>query len=351
VSWFAFSKFLDPWVLVLLPLVGVLFAFECFARAPGVMSASTGDILGRINAMVHRPGRALLRRLPALLRAAALTVLLVALARPVHGMRPRVEPRDVVDIMLCVDVSESMMAMDLTEGEQRVDRLTVTKEAVDQFVQSRKLERDDRFGMDRLGLVLYAGYAWTQTPLTLDYAILERDLAAAAIATGDREKEGTAIGSALGLAVSKLKDSEAESKVVILLTDGRNNKGSLDPVTAAQIAKDYGIRVYTIGAGAEGMVLVPQRTLFGTRLRRVRLPVDEETLKRIAEVAEGRFYRATDAEGLKQAYKEINELEKTEVEISGYYDYDEAFMPWAVLGGLLMGGSLVTRRMWFDPIP
>jgi Ca-activated chloride channel family protein len=199
--------------------------------------------------------------------------------------------------------------------------------------------------------VLYAGYAWTQTPLTLDYAILERDLQAARIAAGDPDKEGTAIGSALGLAVSKLKDSEAESKVVVLLTDGRNNKGSLDPITAAQIARDFGIRVYTIGAGSEGMVLVPQRTLFGTRLRRARLPVDEATLKRIAEVADGRFYRATDAEGLKHAYAEINELEKTEVEVSGYYDYDEAFMPWAVLGGLLLAGSVFSRRYWFEPIP
>jgi Ca-activated chloride channel family protein len=200
-------------------------------------------------------------------------------------------------------------------------------------------------------LVLYAGYAWTQCPLTLDYGMLERELDIARIDEQDRQKQGTAIGSAIGLAVSKLRKSEAESKVIILLTDGRHNRGELDPITAAQFAKDYNIRIYTIGAGSEGQALIPQRGLFGERMVPVEVPIDIATLERIAATTDGKFYRATDVKSLQGAYEEINQLETTEIETTGYYDYEDGFVPWAVAGTVLLLASVMSRRFWFEAIP
>lgn len=344
---FAFERLMNPWfVLLLLGVIALLIA-ETFKRAPGTLTVSTGETFARIGGNA----RAVLHTLPTVLRAVGLALLVVALARPLSGIRPHIERTKVVDIMLCVDVSGSMRAMDFMESGKPRDRLYVTKQAVQDFIESRKYKSEDRYGLDRLGLILYAGYAWTQTPLTLDYGILERDLDLAEIDESDRDKAGTAIGSAIGLAVGRLSKSEAESKVIVLLTDGRNNKGELDPLTAAQIASDYGIRIYTIGAGSGGEVLIPQQTIFGERLVPANIPMDEETLQKIAAKTDGRYYRATDTEALKEAYAEINQLEATEIEVGDLYDQDEAFVPWAVAGTLAIALSMFSRRMWFDPIP
>ncbi len=346
-SWFQANMFMHPWLLLLAPFVVLLFAFECFSRAAGAISISTGETLRAVGSAQ----RAVLRRLPALMRAVALLLLLVALARPLTGMQPRHDRADVVDIMLCVDVSGSMAAQDFASKGTRMNRLDVVKETVRGFIESRKQRPEDRYGLDRLGLILFAGYAWTQCPLTLDYALLERELDLAYIDTRNPRKQGTAIGSAIGLAVSRLRRSEAETKVIILLTDGLNNAGELDPITAAHLAREYGIRVYTIGAGSQGEVLVPRRSLWGETMVPAYIPIDEESLERIAEITGGRFYRATDTESLVHAYQEINQLETSEIEISDYYEYEEGFLPWALLGGLTMLGAVFVRRMWFEPIP
>lgn len=344
---FQFHALMHPYALLLLPLVALLLFLEWGARAPGAVRISTGEVLARLRS----PGKTALRKLPAALRACGLALLLFALARPMQGLRPRVDRADVIDIMLCVDVSGSMTAMDfVSRGEPRT-RLAVTKDAVRHFIDSRKHSRGDRFGLDRIGLILYAGYAWTQCPPTLDYAVLEREIERAHIDERDRRKQGTAIGSAIGLAVSRLRRSEARTRVVILLTDGLNNSGELDPITAAQLAADYDIRVYTIGAGSKGEVLVPQRTLWGERMVPYNMPIDEQMLTRIADLTGGRFYRATDTASLERAYEEITRLETTEIEIGDYYEYKEGFVPWAVLGALAMTASLFSRRIWFDPIP
>lgn len=346
-TWFQINTFMHPWLLLLAPLIVLLFVLECFARAPGAISISTGETLRR----VASAKRAVLRRLPALMRALALLLLLVALARPLKGLQPRLDRADVVDIMLCVDVSGSMAAQDFESRGARKNRLEVTKDAVRDFIASRKQKPEDRYGLDRLGLVLYAGYAWTQCPLTLDYDLLDRELELASIDERDPRKQGTAIGSAIGLAASRLRKSEADTKVIILLTDGLNNSGELDPVTAANLAKEYSIRIYTIGAGSQGEVLVPRRSLWGNVMMPAQMPIDEESLRKIAEITGGRFYRATDTESLIGAYEEINQLEATEIEIGDYYEYEEGFFPWAVFGGALMCAAVVVRRMWFEPIP
>lgn len=344
---FQFTMLMHPWFLALLPAVLILLLAEWTARAPGVLQVSTGETLAKL----HGHGRAALRRLPPLLRALGLALLVLALARPVRGLEARTDRANVIDIMLCVDVSGSMKAIDYSSSGRNENRLDATKQAVHRFISNRKEKSEDRFGRDRLGLVCYAGYGWTQCPLTLDYAVLEHELERVEIDETDRRKQGTAIGSALGLAVAKLNKSEAKTKIIILLTDGINNKGELDPVTAAKLAKEYSIRVYTIGAGSGGEVLVPQSTTFGPMYVQARMPIDEEMLKRIADVTGGKFFRAQDMEKLNEAYAEINRLEKTEVEVDDYYDYEEGFVPYAVTGMVALFAALFSRRYWFDPIP
>jgi len=274
------------------------------------------------------------------------------LARPIKGLAVQKDDANIVDVMLCVDVSGSMRAMDFVLQGQRMNRLDVTKQAVRDFIESRKNVPSDRYGLDRLGLILYAGYAWTQTPLTLDYEVLTRDLERAKIeGAGQSRKNGTAIGSAIGLAVNKLRKSEAKAKIIILLTDGRNNAGELDPLTAAQLAKEYGVRIYTIAAGSGDDVLIPVEGIFGSSVQAARVPIDEDTLRRIADISGAKFYRATDTESLKGAYNEINSLETTKVELGDYYEYKDAFMPWAIAGALAMLASVLGRRLWFEPIP
>jgi Ca-activated chloride channel family protein len=269
-------------------------------------------------------------------------MLVVALARPLDGMRPRVESAEVRDIVLAVDVSGSMTAEDFVDtGGTRRDRLFVTKAAVRDFIQNRKTRPTDRYGTDRVGLLLYASYAWIQTPLTLDYALLEHDLDQVVIDQRNEKHNRTAIGSAIGLSVGNLSKSAAESKVIVLLTDGINNHGSLDPVTAAELAKKYGMRVYTIGAGSPVSRNASPRDN----------PIDEETMKRIAEITGAKYYRATDLATLREAYDEISALETTKIDLGEVYDYDEAFMPWAVVGSVLMLASLMGRRIWFEAIP
>ena len=339
---FLFVEFLHPWVLLLLVLVPVLFLFECMAGSPGAMTISTGEGLSRMRSDRHR----LLRRLPALARALALALLIIALARPLTGLTPVRDDESVIDIVMCIDVSGSMRATDFSQrGDQR-NRLDVVKDVAVEFLEDRKQLAADRFGSDRLGLILYAGMAWTQVPLTLDYDILQRGVMAAEIDETDPRKQGTAIGTAIGLAVSRLRHSEAESKVVILMTDGINNRGELDPITAAHMAEEFGIRVYTIGAGAESSVTIP-----GFGAQRAFMPIDEASLKRIAEVTGAAFFHATDEAGLQEAYAEISEMERTELPVVEYYDYDEGFAPYATLGALLMAAAIFGRRIWFDPIP
>jgi Ca-activated chloride channel family protein len=344
---FLFSKLMNPWVLLLLLPVLAVFVLEVIARAPGAVSISTGETLARVRGM----RREWLRRLPAILRMLGLALLVLALARPMTGFQLRKNRADIVDIMLCVDVSGSMRSVDFIAGGERRDRLFVTKQAVRDFLQNRKENAVDRYGLDRIGLVLYATYAWTACPLTLDYGVLERELDRVDIDVEDPKRNHTAIGSAIGLAVSRLTRSEAKSKVIILLTDGLNNTGELDPITAARLAKEYGIRIYTIGAGSTQGGIVPTQTLFGTFLQQTTEGIDEETLKKIASATGGKYYRASDTESLEKAYQEINQLETTQVDLDDYYEHRDSFVSFAVAGAALLLAAVFVRRQWFEVIP
>jgi len=313
-------SFRDPlFLLLLLVLPGVIYFY--LRQGRGTLRFSSVKNLKNFPAS----WRIRLRPLLLLLYCAASALLVVALARPQKGIEETKITTEGIDIVLTVDVSGSMQAEDFTLKGKYVNRLEAVKEAVRNFVS-------ERVG-DRIGLVLFAGRPYTQCPLTLDYGVLLHLLDQAKIGMIE---DGTAIGSALATSVNRLKDSTSKSKVIILLSDGANNAGSIDPLTAASLAKTYGIKVYTIGAGTRGRARYPVKDFFGNKAyRSVSIPIDEETLKQIAESTEGYYFRATDTKLLFSIYNRIDQLEKTTAEVNVYVDYRELF-PYFLFPGLIL---------------
>jgi Ca-activated chloride channel family protein len=223
---------------------------------------------------------------------------------------------------MVMDISGSMLAEDL-----KPNRIDAAKEVARTFVEGRP--------SDRIGLVIFAGESFTQCPMTLDHGVLTNLLRQ--VKSGMVE-DGTAIGLAIAQGVNRLKEGEAESRVMILLTDGVNNRGEIDPITAAQIAQTFGIRIYTIGVGTVGEAPYPVQTPFGIRYQNVPVDVDEPTLRKVASMTGGRFFRATDNRSLKEIYGEIDQLEKTRIEVRSYRSYTELYYGWALAGlvGLLL---------------
>ena len=275
------------------------------------------------------------------LRSAAIVLLVVALARPQYGNERTRVTTEGIDIVLAVDVSGSMLAEDFEMGGKRYNRLYVIRQVVKDFIQRRT--------NDRIGLVVFAGRAYTQCPMTLDYGMLLQLLENVEIGMIE---DGTAIGSAISSSVDRLRGTKAKSKVVILLTDGRNNAGEIDPFTSAEIAKTFGIKIYTIGAGTKGLAPFPAVDLFGNKvMRQVKIDIDDESLTEIAKITDGTYYRATDTESLKEIYSQIDKLEKTESEVSHYTEYNELF-PYFLLPafGLLLFELGLTKTR-FRKIP
>ncbi len=259
------------------------------------------------------------------LRLLVLALIITAMARPrTVDVSTKTSSTQGIDIVMAIDVSASMLARDL-----QPNRLDALKSVAEEFIR-------DRQG-DRIGLVVYAGESFTKTPITSDKSLVLQSLED--IEYNNILENGTAIGSGLATAVNRLKDSEAESKVIILLTDGVNNSGFIDPNTASELAVEFGIKVYTIGVGSNGMALSPVAILPNGRFQfgNVQVEIDEELLKEIASVTNGKYFRATDNEKLEQIYEEIDALEKTEIEEFKYYNYDEKYRPLVLLaGGLLL---------------
>ena len=253
-----------------------------------------------------------LRFISPFLRVAIISLVIIGLARP-RSSQEKSRSRDTegIDIVMAVDVSASMLAQDL-----KPDRLEATKEVAANFIKGRPT--------DRIGLVVYAGESYTQTPLTTDHAVLRNALA------GLRHgliEDGTAIGMGLATIVNRLKDSKAKSKVAILLTDGENNRGEIDPITASQLAKEFNIRVYTIGVGTKGLARTPiaYDGRGGFQFTNMEVNIDEELLQEIADETGGKYFRATDNAKLQAIYNEIDALEKTKLEEIKFYTYDEKF--------------------------
>ncbi len=279
-----------------------------------------------------RAGRGFSRgfaQLPYALRGLALIALIIALARPRTGEDTVEVEAEGIAIALVVDLSSSMLALDM----QPDDRLTVAKRTVLEFVRNRKY--------DRIALVAFAGEALTQVPVTIDYSILEEAILALDV---NMLEDGTAIGTALATATNRLRRTPGESKVVILLTDGENNQGEVDPITAARAAAAYDIKTYTVGVGSEGVAPVPiGRGPFGVEYANMPVRIDEQLLRRIAEITGGQYFRATNARALDEIYRQIDELEKTPVNVRSYVEFRERFRPFVLLAGLLLLAEWAVR--------
>jgi Ca-activated chloride channel family protein len=311
-------RFEDTWVLGLLALVPAVgwLSHRVVVRRSGTLRFSAADTARHLESRMTR----WLPRLPVLLRTLALAAVVVALARPQTGITSENVLTEGIDIVMVMDVSSSMLAEDL-----QPNRLEAAKGVGSSFVEGRR--------HDRIGMVAFAGEAFTQVPLTLDYGVVQSLIGTLAVGIIE---DGTAVGMGLATAVKRLEASDAESRVVILLTDGRSNRGEIGPVTAAQMAQALGVRVYTIGVGTRGNVRVPvPNPLGGTRYATVRADVDEPTLQQVADLTGGRYFRATDNQSLAAIYGEIDALETTEIQVENYTQYGEHFP--LVLGvGLLL---------------
>ena len=260
-----------------------------------------------------------------------MALLITALARPrTVDVSTKTKTTRGIDIVMAIDVSASMLAKDL-----RPNRLEALKEVAAEFIKERP--------NDRIGLVEYAGESYTKTPITSDKAIVLRSLES--IKYNTIIEGGTAIGMGLATSVNRLKDSKAKSKIIILLTDGVNNSGFIDPKIASELAVEYGIKTYTIGLGTNGMALTPMAILPNGNFQygRAQVEIDEELLKEIAKVTGGNYFRATDNEKLAEIYDEINKLEKTEIEEFKYYNYEEKYRPLVLLAGMLLLLELLLR--------
>jgi len=280
-------------------------------------------------------GRVWLRHVRFALKVLAIFFLVTALARPQSSNSWQTYTSEGIDIMLALDISGSMLARDFSP-----DRLEAAKDVATKFI----LERPQ----DKIGLVVFAGESFTQCPLTTDQAVLVnlmRDVHSGMI------EDGTAIGLGLANAVNRLKDSPGKSKVVILLTDGVNNRGMIAPVTAAELAKTYGIRVYTIGVGTYGEAPYPVQTPFGVQLQNVTVEIDESVLKQIAATTGGQYFRATDNDKLKQIYQEIDQLEKSKIEVKHFSKKQEQYFWFALIGMLLLIAEGILRYTVLRKIP
>ncbi len=273
----------------------------------------------RMYAAMPKSYKVYLRHVPFVLRMIALVLLIVVLARPQstdHWQSSEVEG---IDIMLAVDVSTSMLAEDL-----KPNRIEAAKQVAAEFINGRP--------NDNIGLTVFAGQSFTQSPLTVDHAVLLNlfNSVDCSMATNGIIEDGTAIGLGIANAVSRLKESKAKSKVVILLTDGSNNRGDISPLTAAEIAKTYGIRVYTIGVGTNGTAPYPHQGFGGKQYIQVPVEIDENTLQQIAKTADGQYYRATSNSKLREVYEEIDKLERTKLNVKDFSRKSEEYMPFAL---------------------
>ena len=326
----------SPWWLALLALLPFVLSWR---RRRASDAAVRYPSLGVLRAVAPR-GAAGRRRWLGMLRLAALALIIAAIGRPQLGREETRVHREGVDVILALDISGSMLAEDFTLEGKRASRLDAVKAVVRDFIRARP--------DDRIGLVLFAGRPYTQSPLTLDHGWLDQNLNRAEVGLIE---DGTAVGSAVATAVNRLRASSAPSKFVVLLTDGQSNAGRVSPKTAADAAAALGIKVYTIGAGTRGLAPFPATDLFGNKVYRpMPVDIDEKTLQAIADATKARYFRATDTDSLRQIYSEIDSSEKSPFDAPQYLDWRELY-PWlgwpalAVLLTELSLGATVLRKL------
>ena len=324
-----------PYLLLLLmvPVLAALYMLNQRRVRAGSLQFSSIELVTGLPSSA----RLRMRHVLILLRLVAITLIILGLARPQSGQAKEVFTGEGIDIVMALDMSGSMAAEDF----QPENRLGVAKGVAKDFVSDR--------AYDRIGLVVFARNSFTQAPLTLDYNVLDRLIDEVDLAPKLGLEDGTAIGIALTNATNRLKDSTAKSKVIILLTDGQNNAGQIDPETAADMAAALGIKVYTVGVGSDGPVPFPVQGFFGPTYDYVEIPLDEAMLRAVAEKTGGQYFRATDAETLKRIYEHISDLEKTEIDMTRYTRYHELssvfFIPalGLILLDILLAGTIFRR--------
>ncbi|GAB6281407.1 MAG: VWA domain-containing protein [Ignavibacterium sp.] len=335
---FNFS-FAYPYVLLLLILIPILILWHYriwifkklrSKKSPSVVFSNANLLKDKKNNLRER-----FYNIPLFFRLLALALLIIALARPQSYSSGEEVYTEGIDIVIVLDISGSMLAQDF-----RPDRLVAAKQITKNFINGRLT--------DRIGLVIFSRDAFTQCPLTIDYNVLINLLNE--IKSGMIE-DGTAIGNAIANAVNRIKDSKSKSKVMILLTDGVNNAGEVDPITAAEIAKSFDIRIYTIGVGTYGQAPYPFQTPFGIRYQMVPVEIDESSLKKISQITDGKYFRATDNKSLEKIYNEIDKMEKTKVETVSYKSTKEHFPPFVFSGFILILLEVILSKSILRKLP
>jgi len=326
-------SFAYPWVLYFILVIPLLIAWYLWQgrKKQAAITYSSLKMFEKIPATLKE----YLRHLPFALRMLALIFLIIALARPQNFSAGQSVNAEGIDISMVLDISGSMLAEDF-----KPNRLDAAKNVIDNFVSARTT--------DRIGLVIFSREAFTQCPLTIDYSVLRNLLGD--IRTGMIE-DGTAIGNGIANGINRLKDSDAESRVIILLTDGVNNAGEVDPISAAEIASTFGIRIYTIGVGTRGEAPYPVQTPFGTRYQMVPVEIDEVILKKIADITGGEYFRATNNRALEEIYNKIDKMEKTKIEITSYRNAKELFAGWLGIGFALLLLELLASKTILRKLP
>lgn len=327
-------RFASPWLLILLvaPLSLALLPWLAYRLTrPATLQYSDVRLTTPLSPSLRQRGRFILP----VLRLLALALLIVGLARPQSGSSREVITGEGIDIAIVLDISGSMASLDFEPN-----RLGAAKRVIRDFIKERQY--------DRIGLVIFATEAFSQVPPTLDYTVLERVLDETQVSWDIRLDSGTAIGLGLANGANMLRDSDADSRVIVLLTDGANNSGQIDPLTAAEIAKALNIRVYTIGAARPGPAALP---FPDGRIEYRDSEIDEETLRKIADITGGLYFRAEDAQGLRQIYDTINELERSKVEVRTFTRYRELAVWFILPAALLLALEILLHRTIFRTIP
>ncbi len=335
-QWKNFS-FVHPWVLLgLLALPLLAWLRGRFGGTPGVLFSSTKLVLA-----LGRPQRGRSGSFLAALIYLAMALLLIALARPQLGETLEHIKASGIDIMLVLDVSGSMSAEDYTIGNRPSSRLEAVRHVTEQFIEGRP--------NDRIGIIAFAGRPYLVSPITLDHEWLIKNLDRVQIGVVE---DTTAIGSGLAAAAARLKNRDAKSKLIVLLTDGANNAGRVMPLTAAEAAKTLGIRIYTIGAGSDGPVSMPMKDGFGrTFYQQVVFDFDEKLLQQIADIGSGRYFRAADSASLDKTFQEIDRLEKSKVEIEKKVNNKDLFWGFLAAGTILLLLEMILSQTRFRAIP
>ena len=329
-----FFRFEDPWLLLILLSLPILIL-----RERTIASVINYSSLASLKAVSQHHSK-IKAMAPIILRFIAITLFIIAFARPQEGHKRTEILSQGVDIVLAIDTSGSMQALDFKKNETQITRLSVVKDVVAEFVKNRET--------DRIGMVVFGANAFTQCPLTLDQNILLSFLDKLKIGMAG---DATAIGSAIGISARRLKDLKSKSKVIILLTDGRNNSGAISPLQAAEIAKSLGIKVYTIGVGKRGKAPFLVDSIFGKRLIYQNVDIDEEVLNKISKMTDAKYFRATDLKSLKDIYKQIDLLEKSEVKSIDHSEHKELFHYFLIPGLILLLTEIVFSNSFLRRLP